>query len=146
MDAPDDASRARMTPDLLGRELSWSATCDLSLRCCPILHATGQRALDVGGMYPHDPADSPETRYFPRLDRCALVCADDDLETRLRDRPYFQANPEAIEEFLDVDRWYREKGPDERIETVNTTAAGPERVAGHVAAWIEATIDPDSNS
>lgn len=127
--------------DLLGGELSWGAICVLSLRICLTLHATGQRALCVGGLYPHDPADSPETRYFSRFDRCALVCDDDDLESRLRGRPHFQKNPEDVDEFLDVNRWYREEGPPAGIETVNTTDADPDRVARRIAAWIETTID-----
>lgn len=98
------------------------------------LHAAHQQTLFVGGLHPHTLAESPETRYFPRIERCALVCDDDDLEARLADREMQQ---EVIDGFLEVNRWYREEGPSEGIEVLNTSNLAPETVAERVTAWIE---------
>lgn len=122
--------------DLTGDGLSWAAICDLDFRICATVHAAGSQALFVGGMAPHDPADSPETRYFSRIERCALVCEDGDYRERLGRRDGI--GPEAVEGFLEVNRWYRERGPDEGIETVNTTDLDPDAVAGRVRDWIGA--------
>jgi hypothetical protein len=123
--------------DLVGGELSWGAVCELSLRICVTVHAAGERALYVGGMYPRKLADCPETRYFSRIERCALVCSDEAYERRLRERPWYRAHPAKIDEHLVHNRWYREEGPGEGIEVVDTSAHGPAEVARRVRERIE---------
>ncbi|WP_231184605.1 hypothetical protein [Haladaptatus sp. DYF46] len=120
--------------DLTNGNLSWEAICDLDFRICMTLHATGKQALFVGGVHPHDLTDSPETRYFSGIERCALVCDDADLEERLRERSMAQ---EGIDFMLDVNRWYRERGADRDIEVINTTTADPDTVAQRVRTWLE---------
>lgn len=124
--------------DLTADALSWDAICGLDLRVCLALHSVGERALFVGGVHPHDLADSPETRYFSRIERCALVCDDADLEERLRAR---EMDPDAVETFLDVNRWYRESGPEAGLTVVNTSDDDPDEAAERVSAWIEARLE-----
>lgn len=127
--------------DLTGGELDWDAICDLDFRICMTLHAANQQTLFVGGLHPHTLAGSPETRYFPRIERCALVCDDADMESRMHSRGMEQ---EAIDGFLGVNRWYKEEGPSEGIKVLNTSDIGPEAVANRVTRWVESTGDiPD---
>lgn len=125
--------------DLTNGNLSWPAICDLDLRVCMTLHDTGRQAFFVGGVHPHDLADSPETRYFSGIDRCALVCDDADLEARLRERP--ETTAETVETFLDVNRWYREQGPADGLKVVDTTAADPDEVGREVGTWLDSPVD-----
>jgi hypothetical protein len=115
--------------------LSWDEICDLDLRFCLTLHAAGQQALFVGGVYPHSLEESPETRYFSRIERCALVCDDDDLLDRSRARA--GDVPDEMDYLHDVNRWYREHGPEQGIEVLNTSALNPDAVAQRVADWID---------
>lgn len=130
--------------DLLGGELSWSSVCELELRIGMTLHANGRQALYVGGIRPYELADSSETRYFPRIERCALVASDEDLAARLRERPFYREHPRKVEEHLEHVRWYRERGPERGIRVVNTTELSPEAVATAVTDWIESSLDGPS--
>lgn len=125
--------------DLTNGNLSWDEICALDFRICLTLHHAGRRALFVGGLHPHDLADSPETRYFSRIERCALVCDDETLRERYRDRGMGE---DAIETFVESNRWYREQGPSDGIEVVDTSAEDPETVAETVQAWIDASTAP----
>ena len=125
--------------DLTNGNLTWASICDLDLRICMALHDAGQQALFVGGVYPHDLTKSPETRYFSRIERCALVCEDADLEERLRERT--EMTPEAVERFLDVNRWYREQESARNMTVVDTTEADPDEVARRVGAWLETAVE-----
>lgn len=124
--------------DLTTDTLSWAAICDLDLRICMTLHAAGQQALFVGGIYPHNITESPETRYFSSIERCALVCEDADLKERLRERT--EMTSETVDRFLEINRWYRDQGPTKDIEVINTTTADPDDVANHVSTWIETNM------
>lgn len=119
--------------DLTNGKLSWEAICDLDLRICLTLHAAGKQSLFVGGVYPHTLTDSPETRYFSRIERCALVCSDAALRQRLEAR---EMDEETIEHFLSVNRWYRTEGPAKGIEIIDTSVNGPDEVARQVTAWV----------
>lgn len=123
--------------DLTNGNLSWDEICHLDFRICMTLHAAGQRALFVGGLHPHTLDDSPETRYFSRIERCALVCDDTDLRARLRERGM---DDDAIDAMLDVNRWYREESP-ESVTLVNTTEATPQAVAERVVSVVGADTD-----
>ncbi|KZN24482.1 hypothetical protein A4G99_08845 [Haladaptatus sp. R4] len=120
--------------DLTNENLSWGTICDLDFRVCMTLHAAGRQALFVGGVHPHQLADSPETRYFSSIERCTLVCDDADLEERLRERSMAQ---DDIDFMLDVNRWYRDGGTDHGIEVVNTSDLAPDEVARQVREWLE---------
>ncbi|WP_423745931.1 hypothetical protein V5735_08275 (plasmid) [Haladaptatus sp. SPP-AMP-3] len=120
--------------DLTNGNLSWAAICDLDFRICMMLHAADEQALFVGGVHPHDLSDSPETRYFSSIERCALVCDDSDLEERLGER---SMAPNTIDTFLDVNRWYREQGAAQDITVINTSTADPDAVARRVHTWLD---------
>lgn len=120
--------------DLTNGKLSWKEICDLDFRICMLLHAAGRQPLFVGGVHPHDIDDSPETRYFSSIERCALVCDDADLEKRLRERSMAQ---DGIDFMLDVNHWYRNEGIDHGIEVVNTSDLAPDEVAREVRGWVE---------
>ncbi|WP_458206647.1 hypothetical protein [Haladaptatus sp. NG-SE-30] len=103
------------------------------------LHAADQQTLFVGGVHPHDIDESPEIRYFSRVERRALVCDDADLEARLRDRP--STTSDALDFFLDVNRWYREQGAKDGLKIINTSVATPDEVAHRVGAWFQTQIE-----
>lgn len=126
-----------MHMDLVGEHLSWDAICELDFRVCLTLHAADRQALFVGGVYPYDIAESPETRFFASVERCALVCDADDLERRVSERS--GVTDDGLELSRDVNRWYREEGPAEGIKVVNTSRLDPDEVADEVASWVEHT-------
>jgi hypothetical protein len=127
---------------LTAGRLSWPEMCDLDFRLCLLLHDAGAQTLFVGGMHPHDIADSPETRYFDGVERCALVCSDAELRRRLRERD--DASEETIENFQGVNRWYREEGPQKGIHVVDTTERDPADVTRAVTSWLDARRSADS--
>lgn len=127
--------------DLVAGHLEWASICELGLRQGMTIHACGRQALYVGGIRPHDLGESPETRYFPAIHRCALVCADAELESRLRDREYLREHPDRIDYHLENNRWYRDNGPDRGIHVVDTSEPDPEEVATSVRVWIEAALE-----
>lgn len=129
------------TVDLVAGELDWGRICELNFRIGMTLHASGRQAMYVGGVHPHDPGESPETRYFPALERCGLVCSDDDLEARLHAREWFRDRPERVHAHLEHNRWIREDGEDAGIHVLNTTDLDPETVARRVVAWVEESLD-----
>jgi len=128
-----------MHMDLLADNCSWDEICRLDFRICMTLHSAGRQALFVGGVHPHDLADSPETRYFDGIERCALVCSDDEVEQRVRERG--DGDPEGLELSLNVNQWYREEGPAAGIDVIDTTEAGPDAVAERVKEWIDGGSD-----
>ena len=127
--------------DLTDGNLSWASICDLDFRICMALHNASRQTLFVGGVYPHELSESPETRYFSRVERCALVCEDADLEGRLRERTEMTA--ETVERFLGVNRWYREQGPAKGMKVISTTAADPDEVARRVGAWVATGVESE---
>jgi hypothetical protein len=124
-----------MHMDLIAGTLDWDEICRLDFRICMTLHSAGKQTLFVGGVHPHDLADSPETQYFDGIERCALVCSDEEMERRVRERA--DGDPEGLELSLDVNRWYREQGPAEGIAVIDTGEHGPEAVGERVRAWLE---------
>lgn len=128
--------------DLTNQQLSWASICSLDFRVCMTLHATGKQAVLVGGMYPHDPEDSPEIRYFSSVHRCAIVCDDETLRSRLSSRP--EMDDEGIEWVLELNQWYRTNAPAHDITTIESKAGDPEEVADQVQAWLTSVVNQDS--
>lgn len=122
--------------DLTAGVLAWEDLCGLDLRICLTLHAAGRQALFVGGVYPHRLEDSPETRYFDGIERCALACSDEDLLARSRERED-GAVPEEMDYLHEVNQWYREEGTAAGIEVIDTSTHDPEAVVERVVSRIE---------
>lgn len=124
--------------------MEWTAYCRLWLRVGMLLHNAGQRALIAGSGIglPRNVAGCDETRYFPTIERCALVADRDVLADRLRAKSWLQDRPEKREAFLDSNDWFREHAPEHGIELIDTTDAGVEQTVTTVEAWVAAVTDP----
>ncbi|WP_436911639.1 hypothetical protein [Halosimplex marinum] len=119
--------------------MEWTAYCQLWLRVGMLLHYSGQQAL-VGGSgigFPPNVAGCDETRYFPTIERCALVADRDVLANRLQTRSWLEDKPEKREEFLETNAWFLEHGPEHDIRLVDTTDVEVEQTAATVEAWVE---------
>lgn len=124
--------------------MEWAAYCQLWLRVGMLLHHAGQRALIVGsgiGFLPNV-ARCDERRYFPTIERCALVADRDVLADRLQTRSWLQDNPEKREEYLETNAWFRDHGPEHDITLVDTTNVKVEHTVATVEAWVEDVTRP----
>jgi hypothetical protein len=97
-------------------------------------------ALFNAGAIPQNIEPCVERRYFSATAYLALVCEDDVLEARLRERPSWREsdNPDFIEAQVTFNRWLKENGPASApaITLLDTTAAGELETAAAVALWI----------
>ena len=83
---------------------------------------------------------SVERRYFADVHYIALVCADDELASRLQNRPRWRRthDPDYVARQIEFNRWFkrREPGLTPVIELVDTTSASVSSTAEHISAWI----------
>jgi hypothetical protein len=113
------------------------------LRLCKNISQSGRPvALFGAGLgVPENLEACIERRYFGALHYLALVCADEVLEQRLRDRPAWRKSdqPEFIQAHLAFNRWFKEKAASGTppVELLDTTHLALETTAAQVAGWIK---------
>lgn len=129
----------------LETEMEWTTYCGLWLRVAMLVHYADRQVLLAGSGIgnPLNVSGRTETRYFPAIDRCALVCEEDVLRERLRERAWLQDAPEKRGEFLEHNRWFREHGPEHGIHLVDTTDATVERTARSVREWVTDAVESE---
>ena len=82
-------------------------------------------------------------RYFCTIEYLALVCDDEVLAERLRQRPDWRAThaPQFIEEQQRFNQWFKAYGPAQpAITLLDTTHVEPEEAARQVTDWITARL------
>ena len=81
-----------------------------------------------------------ERRYFSEVYYLALVCSEDILEKRLRDRPEWRqsGNTDFIKANIGLNNWFKSRGSDQKpvIDLLDTTEATVQETAIQVASWI----------
>jgi hypothetical protein len=95
---------------------------------------------------PGRPPSAPNavTAIRSRSHYLALVCADDELERRLRARPGWRRSDSEpfIQTQLDFNRWFVEQGVNGQppVELLDTTAGDLAQTAQKVGVWIRARL------
>lgn len=82
--------------------------------------------------------------YFSQVRYMALVCGDNILAERLRQRPERRTcgDPEYIKEQIEFNQWLKNEGPkvDPPVELIDNTNITLEETAKQVASWIRSRI------
>lgn len=124
--------------------MAWTNYCQLWLRSDCYSTTAGQRALIAGSGIgsPRNVAECDGTRYFPTIERCALVADRGVLANHLRAKSWLQGRPEKRKEFLDSNDWFRKYGPEHDIELIDTIDAEVQQTVKTVEAWVSEITDP----
>jgi hypothetical protein len=83
---------------------------NVCLRAAKNINQSGRPTLLCGSATPGQYEACPEFRYFDSVHYLALVCTDDALTERLKQRPAWRkcASPEFIDTMLNYNRWFKE--------------------------------------
>jgi hypothetical protein len=85
-----------------------------------------------------------ERRYFAVVHYLALVCSNDALASRLRDRPEWRQThtPEYIARQIAFNQWFKERTRNltPAVQLIDTTSASISSTAAEVTAWIRARM------
>lgn len=83
-----------------------------------------------------------ERRYFSKINYLALVCSDEKLEERLKQRPEWRGthNADFIQDQVRFNNWFKEYKGEPKIELVDTTLSTPEQTTREVLDWISGLI------
>jgi broad-specificity NMP kinase len=100
--------------------------------------------FNAGMAVPENVEPCVERRYFSTVHYLALICDDDVLAERLRQRPAWQesSSPKWIAEQIRFNRWFKEQSDEVTppVELIDTTEATVAETAASVAAWIRGKI------
>jgi hypothetical protein len=119
MDSPDDGyARFRST---------W-------LRVAANIHQSGRSTLLIGSGTPEGYEGRPERALVGSIHWMALVCDDDVLETRLRERPVWRGVTDSFVTAMQAFNGYLRARADIRV--VDTTHASVAETVDEVRAWL----------
>lgn len=111
------------------------------LRMCKNISQSGRPVVlfGAGAGVPENLENCIERRYFSEIHYMALVCADDVLQERLRQRPAWRGTEHAfIEESVRFNNWFKENYAATNL--IDTTHISLEESARQTSAWIDRTI------
>lgn len=122
------------TPDSNFREYR-----EMWLRIAKNITQCGKPVILCGTAMPEQIEPCLERRYFSDVFYLALVCSDDALIARLKNRPSWRASGdhEFINSMLRYNQWLKEHGPvnDPIIYTLDTTEQSPPESAVGIHEW-----------
>lgn len=89
-----------------------------------------------------------ERRYFSKVHYLALVCDDEILAQRLKDRPAWRGSDrEFVEEQIQFNRWFKgQENSNSPISLIDTTYISLEAAVEQVEVWISERIDFEPGS
>jgi adenylate kinase len=116
------------------------------LRMCKNISQSGQPVVlfGAGVGVPENIEPRIERRYFSAVEYLALVCNDDILADRLKQRPAWRGTqaPAYIEEHQRFNQWFKTRSATEPFITlVDTTEMTAETAAMNVTAWINEKLN-----
>jgi gluconate kinase len=132
-------------PVVLDADILWTEEMDtpedgyarfrsLWLRLAINIHQSGRSTLLIGSGIPEQYEARPERAYVGPIHWMALVCDDDSLETRLRERPAWRG---ATDHFLTAMRAFNAHlRARQDIRVVDTTHESIAETVGQVRAWL----------
>lgn len=158
---PSGAGKSSVCQHLLGRvtqavlldiDILWRAEFNMPethyrdfmetwLRMCKNISQSGRPVVlfGAGAGVPENLENCIERRYFSEIHYLALVCADDVLQERLRQRPAWRGTEQAfIEESVSFNNWFKENYAATNL--IDTTHISLEESARQTSAWIDRTI------
>ncbi len=117
---------------------------NLCLRVAKNVGQSGRPVALFGSAIPAQYETCPERRYFGHSHYLALVCEDEALVKRLRDRPEWRqsGSPEMLDSMLRFNRWFRENAHTAQapITLLDTTGITIEQSVERVGAWIRSHL------
>lgn len=116
------------------------------LRMIAMINQSSRPVLLCGTVVPPQFESRPERALFGPTHYIALVCDDDTLRTRLRDRPTWREWDEPrIAEMIDFNHWVKANAATTTPPTtlLDTTTATPEDTAAAVADWVRDRLHPN---
>lgn len=120
---------------------------DMWLRLAKNIGQAGRPVMLVGAGVgvPHNLAPCVEHRYFSAARTLALVCDDDVLADRLRQRPAWRTSggDSYVANHQQFNRWFQTQAPTQTplIDLLDTTTLCVADTVARVAAWIDAALD-----
>jgi hypothetical protein len=128
-------------PEFDTPETNYREFFELWLRVCKNISQSGWPVVlfGAGAGVPENIENCIERRYFSKVHYLALVCADETLSERLRQRPAWRGTREKafIEENIRFNRWFKTYAGQPAIKLIDTTEAPLEETARQAAAWID---------
>jgi 2-phosphoglycerate kinase len=111
------------------------------LRLCKNISQSGRPVVlfGAGAGVPDNIESCVERRYFSVVHYLALVCSDEALAERLKQRPEWRGSGETvyIDEHVRFNRWFRAYDRQPPIQLIDTTDASLEETVSPVTAWME---------
>ena len=114
------------------------------LRVCKNISQAGKPVILCGAGVPTQFEVCVERRYFSAIHYLALVCTDEALESRLRNRPTWRgsSDDEYIKNHLTFNRWLKEnaRSSQPRMSLLDTSEIKVEETVAHVENWLRDSI------
>ncbi len=115
------------------------------LRLCKSISQSGRSVvLFSSGAIPENIEPCQERRYFSAVHYLGLVCDDEDLVQRLRQRPGWRqsSRQETIEKQVKFNQWFKENAAktSPAIDLLDTSSVSVEESAQQVALWIRTKV------
>ncbi len=111
---------------------------NVCLRAAKTVNQSGRPTILCGSAAPGEYEACPEFCYFDGVYYLALVCEDEELERRLRQRPSWRqsGSAEFIEGMLAFNNWFQEHS--DLVTLLDTTQISVAQTAVEVKAWLAA--------
>lgn len=116
------------------------------LQVCKSISQSGRPVVmfNAGMGVPENIEPCVGRQYFSEVHYLALVCDDEVLAERLRQRPEKRncSDPVYIEEQIQFNQWFKESGGQVKptVELIDTTGVAVEDTAEQVALWIRGKV------
>jgi hypothetical protein len=96
----------------------------------------------AGAGVPENLENCIERRYFSKINYLSLVCSDEKLEERLKQRPEWRGthNVDFIQDQVRFNNWFKENKGEPKIELIDTTLSTPEETTREVLDWLSRLI------
>lgn len=115
------------------------------LRVCKNISQAGKPVVLCGAGVPAQFEQCLERRYFSNIHYLALVCEDEMLASRLRNRPAWRgsSNDEYVEEHLKFNRWLKENAQSTKppMSLLDTSEMTVDESSEAVEQWIESHLN-----
>lgn len=115
------------------------------LRVAKNIGQAGRPVVLCGSALPEQYEHCPERRYFSTLHYLALVCEDEALSERLKQRPAWRKSgtPETLERMLQFNRWLSEHASSTQppMTLCDTTNRSIAETAACLAQWIRQRLE-----
>jgi hypothetical protein len=116
------------------------------LRVAANIHQGNRSVVFVATQLPEHYEPLPERAWFSDIHYLALVCDDEKLAARLRQRPAWRssASEQGIETMQDFNRWLKANAASTTppLTLLDTTDASPAETVAAVAAWVRKRLAP----